>query len=74
MQKKYKGAELKEVITSRKLKTRSQMTTTVRTDVLNLMKEYAVEHNVRLSRLVDEAFLMFLREYEADEQVTKIEL
>lgn len=74
MQKKYKGAVLKEEITSRNLKTRSQMTTTVKTDILNLMKEYATQHNVRLSRLVDEALIMFLREYESDERVDKIKL
>lgn len=74
MQKKYKGAELKEEITSRNLKTRSQMTTTVNTEILQLMKKHSVEHKTPLSRLVDEAFLMFLREYSLDKKVNQIKL
>jgi len=69
-----KGAPLQDTTQNTRLKNRSNMSTTVNTEILQLMKKHSVEHNIPLSRLVDEAFLMFLREYESDDQVDQIEI
>lgn len=65
MNKKYGGAKLRTNVSQIQtaVKPRSNMSTTVSTDILQKMKQHAANHKVPLSRLTDEAFLMFLEEY-----------
>lgn len=46
-----------------RLKTRVSMGTTVKFDILNAAKDYAKTNDIPLSRIIDEALLLFLEKY-----------
>ena len=43
-----------------RLKNRVSLGTTVKFDILNATKEYAKANNIQLSRIIDEALLLYL--------------